>query len=49
MVGKLVPDTFIESQILAYLWINKKKSRNSLPASFSEWFLKKNIFHVILH
>ena len=28
---------------------NKRRSGTSLPASFSAWFLKKNIFHVIFY
>ena len=28
---------------------NKRRSGTNLPASFSAWFLKKNIFHVIFY
>ena len=29
--------------------INKKRSENSSPVSFSIWFLKKNMFHVMFY
>ena len=36
------------SYIKFFLKKNKKRSRTSLPASFSTWILKKNIFFYIL-